>query len=255
MDAQGVTTMAQATMWRTTYRVPDTLLSDTEESVLGTQWHQSAIAALADMIEEVARRRGATWGVCNQIALVGLQHEDGTAYDPHPDVMVLGRPLPSGDIASISVADASAPLFVMEVASKSTGRNDTGDKRRAYEAIGVPEYIVFDPDGGVLRTPLRAWRLHSGVYAPWAPDPDGWWHSASLAISFQATQPFMTVRDRNGQLIGLSSQVRQHAERLEQRLSEAEQARVEAEQARVEAERQRAELEEQVRRLRAQHGE
>jgi len=210
---------------------------------------------LADMIEEVARRRGATWGVCNQIALVGLQHEDGTAYDPHPDVMVLGRPLPSGDIASISVVDASAPLFVMEVASKSTGRNDTGDKRRAYEAIGVPEYIVFDPDGGVLRTPLRAWRLHSGVYAPWAPDPDGWWHSASLAISFQATQPFMTVRDRNGQLIGLSSQVRQHAERLEQRLSEAEQARVEAEQARVEAERQRAELEEQVRRLRAQHGE
>jgi len=240
--------MAQATMWATTYHVPDTLLSDTEESVLGTQWHQSAIAALADMIEEVARRRGATWGVCNQIALVGLQHEDGTAYDPHPDVMVLDRPLPSGDIAAISLADAGAPLFVMEVASKSTGRNDTGDKRRAYEAIGIPEYIVFDPDGGVLRTPLRAWRLQSGVYAPWAPDPDGWWHSASLAISFQATQPFMTVRDRNGQLIGLSRQVRQHAERLEQRLSKAEQAR-------VEAERQRAELEEQVRRLRAQHGE
>jgi len=162
--------------------------------------------------------------------------------------MVLDRPLPSGDLASISLADAGVPLFVMEVASKSTGRNDTGDKRRAYEAIGVPEYIVFDPDGGVLRTPLRAWRLQFGVYAPWAPDPDGWWHSASLAISFQATQPFMTVRDRNGQLIGLSRQVRQHAERLEQRLNEAEQARVEQAQ-------QIAELEEQVRRLRAQHGE
>ncbi len=235
-------------MWATTYRVPDTLLSDTEESVLGTQWHQSAIAALADMIEEVTRRRGAAWGVCNQIALVGLQHEDGTAYDPHPDVMVLDRPLPSGDLASISVAEAGVPLFVMEVASRSTGRNDTGDKQRAYEAIGVPEYIVFDPDGSVLRTPLRGWRLQSGVYAPWAPDPDGWWHSASLAISFQATQPFMTVRDRSGQLIRLSRQVRQHAERLEQRLSEAEQARVEQAQ-------QIAELEEQVRRLRAQHGE
>ena len=247
--------MTQATMWRTTYRVPDTLLSDTEESVLGTQWHQSAIAALADMIEEVARRRGAAWGVCNQIALVGLQHEDGTAYDPHPDIMVLDRPLPSGDIASISVAEAGVPLFVMEVASKSTGRNDTGDKRRAYEAIGVPEYIVFDPDGSVLRMPLRAWRLHSGVYAPWAPDADGWWHSASLAISFQATQPFMTVRDRSGQLIGLSRQVRQQAEQLEQRLNAAEQARVTAEQARVVQAQQIAELEEQVRLLRAQHDE
>ena len=247
--------MAQATMWQTTYRVPDTLLSDTEESVLGTQWHQSAIAALADMIEEVARRGGAAWGVCNQIALTGLQHEDGTAYDPHPDVMVLDHPLPSGGMASIAIADAGVPLFVMEVASKSTGRNDIGDKRRAYEAIGVPEYIVFDPDGSVLRAPLRAWRLQFGVYAPWLPDSDGWWHSASLAISFQATQPFMTVRDRTGQLIGLSHQIRQRAEQLEQRLDEAEQARVRAERQRVEQARHIAELEDQVRRLREQHGE
>ena len=32
------------------------------------------------MLEEVARRRGATWGVCNQIALLGLQHEDGHSH-------------------------------------------------------------------------------------------------------------------------------------------------------------------------------
>ena len=53
--------MVQTTTWATPYRVPDRLRSDTEESVVGTQWHQNAISALTDMLEEGARRRGATW--------------------------------------------------------------------------------------------------------------------------------------------------------------------------------------------------
>src|SRR5579884_2776540 len=147
--------MVQAT-WTTSYRVPATLLSDTEESVLGTEWHQDAISSLVDMLREVARRRGAPWGVCSQIALLGLQHDDGTPYDPHPDVMVLAHPLPSGRRASISVHEAGAPLFVAEIASAATVKNDVGDKRLAYAAIGVREYIVFDPDGETLAPPLRA---------------------------------------------------------------------------------------------------
>jgi len=253
--------MAQATGWRTTYRVPNTLLSDTEESVVGTQWHQNATGFLEDMLVEAARRHGEAWGVCNQIALVGLQHEDETAYDPRPDVMVLARPLPSGNDSSIHLDDAGVPLFVMEVASRSTGRNDIGDKRHAYEAIGIPEYIVFDPHGDVLRGSLRAWRLQSGAYVPWQADTDGWWYSQSLGISFQPTQPFLTVRDRTGQLIGLSRQVRERVEYLEHRLDEAEQGRAEAEQARAEAEqaraeeaRRRAEIEAQLRQLREDEG-
>jgi hypothetical protein len=53
--------MVQATTWATPSRVLDTLRSDTEESLVGTQWHQDAISALSDMLEDVARRRGATW--------------------------------------------------------------------------------------------------------------------------------------------------------------------------------------------------
>ena len=60
--------MVQTATW-TTYRVPNSLLSDTEESVVGTEFHQEAIGALADMLRDVAIRRGATWGVCQQIAL------------------------------------------------------------------------------------------------------------------------------------------------------------------------------------------
>jgi len=223
MGVQGVIAMAQATMWRTTYRVPDTLLSDTEESVLGTLWHQDVTSALVDILREAARRRGITWGVCNQIALLGLQHENGTAYDPRPDVMVLTRPLPSGNDNSIALSEAGVPLFVFEVASDSTVRNDIGDKRRAYEAIGVPEYIVFDPDADSSSPAIRAWHMRGGVYVPWAPDAGGLWRSASLAVSFEATQPFLSVFDRDGRKIELTHEMRARAAYLEQRLDRFEQ--------------------------------
>jgi len=248
--------MAQATMWATTYRVPDTLLSDTEESVLGTLWHQDVTSALVDILREAARRRGITWGVCNQIALLGLQHENGTAYDPRPDVMVLTRPLPSGNDNSIALREAGVPLFVFEVASDSTVRNDIGDKRRAYEAIGVPEYIVFDPDADSSSPAIRAWHMRGGVYVPWAPDAGGLWRSASLAVSFEATQPFLSVFDRDGRKIELTHEMRARAAYLEQRLDRFEQLeqRVDlyereivprlaaAEQARLEAEQAVTEL-------------
>lgn len=34
------------------FRVPDRLHSDTEESVVGTVWHQKAIASLADRLDD-----------------------------------------------------------------------------------------------------------------------------------------------------------------------------------------------------------
>ncbi len=235
--------MATATTWMTAYRVPDTLMSDTEESVLGTEWHQDAISALADMLREVARRRGAAWGVCVTIALMGLRHEDGSDYDPRPDIMVLARPLPSGGMASIPIAEAGAPLFIAEVASESTVRNDVGDKRAAYAAIGVPEYLVFDPGGGGLPVPARGWRLREGVYAPWRAEADGSWRSGVLDVAFEPTRPYMNIRDRDGRAIGLPEVVRARAEYLEGQVAEMERAH-------AEATRRAAELEEEVRRLR-----
>ncbi len=49
--------MVQMALW-TAYRVPDALPSDTEDSVVGTEWHQEAIGALADIVRDVAVRRG-----------------------------------------------------------------------------------------------------------------------------------------------------------------------------------------------------
>ncbi len=244
--------MVQTVAW-TAYRVPNSLPSDTEDSVLGTEWHQEAIGALADMLRDVAVRRAAPWGVCESIALIGLQHQNGADYDPRPDVMVLERPLPRGDLAAIHLADAGAPLFVAEVASNSTKGNDLDDKRLAYAAIGVREYLVFDPTGSVLSTPLLAWRLAGIVYEPWQPDGEGWWYSTALDVSFRATQPFLGVRDRDGAIIAPAGQVRRQAREeararaeLEQRLMAEAQQRAALEQRLMAEARVRAELEQRL---------
>lgn len=193
--------MVQTTARWAVYRTSDTLPDDTEEIIVGTEWHQEAIGDLADKLREGARRHGATWGVCEQIALAGLRHMDGRPYDPRPDVMVLPRPLPSGSISSIALTEMGAPLFIAEVARRSTVSDDVDGKRAAYEAIGVPEYVVFDPDGMLLSNPLLAWRLEGESYVPWRPEADGTWHSVSLGVSLQATQPLLSVRDHDGQEI------------------------------------------------------
>jgi len=136
----------------------------------------------------------------------------------------------------------------------TTAAAEGGDKRHAYEAIGVTEYVVFDPDGDLLPDVLRAWRLEGGVYVPWQAAPDGWWHSASLEIALEATRPFLGVRDRDGQRIALPSAVRARAQQLEQEVAEEARLRVVAEQERAEEARQRAALEDQLRRLREPGG-
>jgi len=257
----------------TGYRAPDTLLSDTEESVVGTQWHQEAISGLADLLRAVADQRGERWGVCEQIALQGLWHEDGSPYEPRPDVLVLATPLVSGDLASVPLAAVGAPLFIAEVVSRSTRANDLGDKRQAYAAIGAREYLIFDPSGHLLPTPVQAWRLgpEGGPYIPWTPDRQGWGHSAALQVALRPTPPLLSVRDRDGTPVEPSVESRRRrreAERArdeealrrrdaEQAQAEAEQARAVAEQAQAAAERAqaaaeqaRAALEEELRRLR-----
>ena len=216
--------MVGTTTERAIFEVPAWLPPDTEESVVGTQWHQEATGALATMLAEVGRRHGTRWGIARGIALLdtGARYPDGKPYDPKPDVMVLARPLPTGDIAGVSLADVGIPLFIGEVASKSTLGNDMGFKKDAYEFVGVPEYIVFDATGSLIAPALHAWRLEEGVYVPWVAADDGWWRSRSLGISFQPTQPFLTIRDREGRQLCLPHQAFEREYTLEHELAEAQ---------------------------------
>ena len=68
--------------------------------------------------------------------------------------------------------EGKPPDWVLEVASPGTSGKDLGEKRRAYAAIGVPEYWLFDPQGGLFprgEARLQGFRLFSGAYWPLAP--------------------------------------------------------------------------------------
>ena len=58
------------------------------------------------------------------------------------------------------------PDFVMEIASRSTGRQDVEGKRPDYAALGIPEYWRFDQTGDFHGTWLAGDRLVEGRYEP-----------------------------------------------------------------------------------------
>ena len=58
------------------------------------------------------------------------------------------------------------PDFVMEIASESTGQEDTGNKRTWYASLGIPEYWRFDQTGRFHGSRLAGDRLVDGRYEP-----------------------------------------------------------------------------------------
>ena len=68
--------------------------------------------------------------------------------------------------------EGKPPDWVLEVASPSTAAKDLDFKRRAYAAMGVPEYWLFDPKGDVFpagQPQLQGLALSDGGYARLAP--------------------------------------------------------------------------------------
>ena len=81
------------------------------------------------------------------------------------------------------------PDFVLEVASHSTGRRDTVEKRVRYAEMGITEHWRFDETGRYHGTRLAGDQLVDGQYEPIQVDelPDGnlRGHSAILNIDLR----------------------------------------------------------------------
>ena len=58
------------------------------------------------------------------------------------------------------------PAFVLEIASRSTGRQDVVEKRAAYADLEIPEYWRFDETGEFHGTRLAGDRLANNSYEP-----------------------------------------------------------------------------------------
>jgi hypothetical protein len=131
--------------------------------------------------------------------------------------------------------EGMAPAFVLEVLSPESRQRDTIVKRRAYEGMGVEEYLLFDPMGGLLTPRLQGYRREGDRLVEWGRDEEGRLWSEVLGAWLRVVGDDLRLERQDGT--------------LEPSPAETE-ARAQAEQARAREEavaRERAE--EEVRRL------
>lgn len=163
---------------------------DTEESVVGTDLHQTTIINLRWGINEVAQlhrapEQAAPWHALGQTTLLGCQRPDGTAYRTLPDVFVYPRSIDQSR-GSVALALDGPPVLIIEVLSESTYAADIDlahGKGYSYARAGVREYLALDPARAFIAEGGRGWRLVEGVYRPWEPDADGRWQSTTIEVA------------------------------------------------------------------------
>ena len=116
--------------------------------------------------------------------------------------------------------EGKAPDFVLEVASKSTWREDLGPKRDLYARLGVKEYWMYDPTGEYFTPPvLQGLRLAGSSYvrqlAVASPDGALTLASETLGLELRVQGAEMRFRDpATGRT--LLSQSEEHAARREE---------------------------------------
>ena len=131
--------------------------------------------------------------------------------------------------------EGKAPDFVLEVAWKSTWREDLGPKREIYARLGVREYWMYDPTGEYFTPVLQGLRLAGGAYvrqlAVSSPDGALTPTSETLGLELRARAGEMRFRDpATGELL-LSQQEEAASRRQEaaaRRKAEARVAELEA---------------------------
>ena len=151
-----------------------------------------------------------------------------------------------------------APDFVLEVASRSTGRADYTDKRADYERYGISEYWRFDPSGGEYHdAALAGDRLVDGRYEPIAIET---LQEAMLRGYSDALGLYVCWEDGRLRFFdpGTESYLRSHDEEraesmaTQARAEEERTGRLAAQSRAAAAEARAAELESELRRLRGE---
>ena len=59
--------------------------------------------------------------------------------------------------------EGKAPDFALEVSSEESAEDNLGRNMETYARIGIPEYCVYDPKGGLHSPRLQLFRLSGGV--------------------------------------------------------------------------------------------
>jgi Uma2 family endonuclease len=173
----------------------------------------------------------------------------------YPDLLIAFGVSPAAYYASnayIIAEQGKPPDFVLEIASRRTGRIDVVDKRNDYAALGIPEYWRFDETGQHHRTRLAGDRLAAdGQYQPISIEEmaDGVLQGYSRVLN-------LLLRWENGQLrwhdpetgrhIATFEDEREARIQAEARVREQREALIREREARIQAEARVRELEERL---------
>lgn len=239
-----------------------TFTDDTEESVLGSSLHQGAIMVLHDGLEACGPERNLPWCVSNQLRMV-IPRLGQRALSLSPDLLVHPT-LGNAPRDALDIATEGPPTLVIEVASPSTARDrDLAEgavrgKPAVYAALGIAEYLVFDPTGEYV--PEGLWARHLGpdgqTYQPWEAAADQRWHS-QLGISFQPQGFLLRVYDQEGVLVATRPEQRsaltKNARDIAERDHQLAQRDHQLAQMQTDYERRIAALEAALQRLQGEH--
>ena len=142
-------------------REPDDMTSFNQTNVTGNTHH---------LLQHLVQRVGdpETTLVAGE-HYISLEPSDNMAGLKHPDLLVAVDVDPQAYYRSnayVISEQGKPPDFVLEIASRGTGREDISTKREAYAALGIPEYWRFDETGQYHGTRLAGDRLVDGAYVP-----------------------------------------------------------------------------------------
>ena len=91
--------------------------------------------------------------------------------------------------------EGKVPDFVMEMRSKTTYRNDLGEKMELYASLGIRDYVLYDAEGLYLPTPLMGFTLVDSRYVAISPHADGGIYSAALGLAFRLRDTHLEIYD------------------------------------------------------------
>jgi hypothetical protein len=232
-----------------------TLADDTEEApwmIMGDLQFWSA-SSLAHSLRHYARQQGLDWYVASMLPIrYYWPRRNLTTLDIvlrkrrrkkvlAPDLLVAF--IDDHARTSLDADMEGFPPFVLEVVSPSSVEYDAEDKRKAYEILGVREYVLFTPqeEGGSQLAGYR--RNATGQFEEWPLDGEGRLWSAVLDLYLVARGPLLQARTAGGEWLLTPEQ-----EAMARR--QAEEARRQAEEARRQAEAEADQLRQELARYR-----
>jgi Uma2 family endonuclease len=232
--------------------MPESLLhDDTEEDLVGADWHQHAIVTIVTSLQAVAAEYDLPWHVGNQLPFICTK-PDRSSWRPMPDVMLHSQ-AGADERAEMSLGADGLPDLIIEVASPTTWKYDVDaswGKAWGYTQLGVANYLVFDPEGDLLGEECRGWQRRAGVTAPWRPTNDGRYHAIGLNISLRAEGSLLRVFDQYGNPVAFPHETARELRTQKQMIHEQEQALLRREQELSAQSDRIAELEAELARLR-----